>query len=86
MYVASRARPTPSGDISRLFPLFYTLFARADAVIKALMTFSEKVTEQDLKGVQLNNMKSNQSFVEFYLVITLSKLINNRKRWLVEMV
>ncbi len=29
-----------------------------DAVIQALRTFNEKVTEQDLKAVQLNNMKS----------------------------
>ena len=29
-----------------------------DAVIQALRTFNEKVTEQDLKTVRLNNMKS----------------------------
>ncbi len=29
-----------------------------DAVIQALRTFNEKVTEQDLKAVRLNNMKS----------------------------
>jgi len=28
-----------------------------DAVVQALRTFNEKITEQDLKSVQLNNMK-----------------------------
>lgn len=28
-----------------------------DAVIQSLRTFNEKITEQDLKAVQLNNMR-----------------------------
>jgi len=33
------------------------IISYTDAIVQALRTFNEKITEQDLKSVQLNNMR-----------------------------